>query len=51
MLNIIKLKRSEKVLPLLAVKVHEEEVPIDPALLFQRMSITKSFEDEIEKFF
>ena len=53
--NNIKLKRSEKVLPLLAVsstvKVHEEEAPIDPLLLFQRMSITKTFEDEIENFF
>ena len=33
------------------VKVHKEEVPIDPVLLFQRMTITKVFEDEIEKFF
>ena len=33
------------------VKVHKEEVPIDPILLFQRMTITKVFEDEIEKFF
>ncbi|PZC75227.1 hypothetical protein B5X24_HaOG206534 [Helicoverpa armigera] len=53
--NNIKLKRSQKVLPLLAVsstvKIHEEEVPIDPVLLFQRMSITKDFEDEIENFF
>ncbi|XP_050518957.1 uncharacterized protein LOC126893059 [Diabrotica virgifera virgifera] len=53
--NNIKLKRSEKVLPLLAasstLKVHEEEVAIDPVLLFQRMSITEAFEDEIEKIF
>ncbi|KAK4885458.1 hypothetical protein RN001_001729 [Aquatica leii] len=53
--NNIKLKRSEKVLPLLAatstVKIHEEEVPIDPVLLFQRMSVTKTFQHEIEKFF
>lgn len=53
--NNIKLKRSEKVLPLLAasstVKVHEEEIAIDPVLLFQRMSITEAFEDEIEKIF
>ena len=33
------------------VKVHDEKVPIDPILLFQRMSITKTFEDELEKFF
>ena len=50
----IKIKRSEKVLPLLAasstIKVHEEEVAIDPVLLFQRMRITKAFEGEIENF-
>ncbi|CAB3252778.1 unnamed protein product [Arctia plantaginis] len=33
------------------VKVHDEEVPIDPVLLFQRMSVTKTFEDGIETFF
>lgn len=33
------------------IKVHDEKVPVDPVLLFQRMSITKTFEDEIEKFF
>ncbi|GBN73034.1 hypothetical protein AVEN_44198-1 [Araneus ventricosus] len=53
--NNIKLKRVDKVLPLLtissALKVHDEKVPIDPVLLFQRMSITKSFEDELETFF
>ena len=53
--NNIKLKRADKVLPLLTmsstIKVHDEKVPIDPVLLFQRMSITKTFEDEIEKFF
>lgn len=26
-------------------------MPIDPVLLFQRMSITKTFEDELETFF
>ncbi|GBN35153.1 hypothetical protein AVEN_110845-1 [Araneus ventricosus] len=53
--NNIKLKRVDKVLLLLtissAIKVHDEKVPIDPVLLFQRMSITKSFEDELETFF
>ncbi|GBN69821.1 hypothetical protein AVEN_121510-1 [Araneus ventricosus] len=53
--NNIKLKRVDKVLPLLtissAIKVHDEKVPIDPVLLFQRMSITKSFEDELQAFF
>ena len=53
--NNIKLKRVDKVLPLLtissAIKVHDGKVPIHPLLLFQRMSITKSFEDELEIFF
>lgn len=53
--NHIKLKNTDKVLPLLAVssnvKVHDEEVPIDPVLLFQGMSVTKTFKDEIETFF
>ncbi|GBN36812.1 hypothetical protein AVEN_37218-1 [Araneus ventricosus] len=53
--NNIKLNRVDKVLPLLtissAIKVHDEKVPIDPVLLFQRMSITKSFEDELQTFF
>ena len=51
----IKLKRADKVLPLLTmsstIKVHDKKVPVDPVLLFQRMSISKTFEDEIEKFF
>lgn len=33
------------------IKVHEEKVPVDPVLLFQRMSITAAFQDEIEKYF
>lgn len=45
--NNIKLKRTDKVIPLLAmtstIKVHEEKVPVDPVLLFQRMSITAAF--------
>ncbi|XP_044579087.1 uncharacterized protein LOC123261518 [Cotesia glomerata] len=53
--NNIKLKRADKVVPLLAmtssIKVHEEKVPIDPVLLFQRMSITAAFQDKIEKYF
>lgn len=40
--NNIKLKRVDKVLPLLTisstVKVYDEKVTIDPILLFQRMS-------------
>ena len=34
-----------------SIKVHEEKVPIDPVLLFQRMSITAAFQDEKEKYF
>ncbi|KAL4718517.1 hypothetical protein ACJJTC_010356 [Scirpophaga incertulas] len=53
--NNIKLKRADRVLPLLSassvIKVHNEKVPMDPALLFQRMSITKTFQDELEQFF
>ncbi|CAG4943948.1 unnamed protein product [Parnassius apollo] len=51
----IKLKRADKVVPLLAmsstVKVHDKKIPVDPVLLFQRMSITTALEDEIEKYF
>ncbi|GBN12845.1 hypothetical protein AVEN_274270-1 [Araneus ventricosus] len=51
--NNIKLKCVDKVLPFLtissAIRVHDEKVPIDPVLLFQRMSITKSF--ELQTFF
>lgn len=53
--NDIKFKRADKVVPLLAmsstIKVHDEKVPVDPVLLFQRMSITAAFQDEIEKYF
>ncbi|GBN29889.1 hypothetical protein AVEN_30794-1 [Araneus ventricosus] len=53
--NNIKLKRVDKVLPLLtnssAIKFHDQKVPIDLYLLFQRVSITKFFEDELETFF
>lgn len=58
----IKLKRADKLLPLLSMnstmKIHDEKIGtlfiiyiIDPVLLFQRMSITRTFEDELEKFF
>jgi len=53
--NDIKLKRVDKVLPLLTIsstiKVHDDKVPVDPILLFQRMRITKTFGDELEQFF
>ncbi|GBM57017.1 hypothetical protein AVEN_146044-1 [Araneus ventricosus] len=52
--NNIELKHVDKVLSLLtissAMKVHDEKVPIDP-VLFQRMSITEFFEDELQTFF
>ncbi|GBN64879.1 hypothetical protein AVEN_226134-1 [Araneus ventricosus] len=44
-INNIKLKRVDKVFSLTvssAIKVHDEKVPIDPKLLFQRMSILLS---------
>lgn len=51
----IKFKRADKVVPLLAmsstVKVHDKKIPVDPVLLFQRMSIKTTLEDEIEKYF
>ncbi|CAG9765946.1 unnamed protein product [Ceutorhynchus assimilis] len=51
--NNIKLKRAYKVLPLLAmsstIKVHDKTAPMDPILLFQRMSITETFEDELKR--
>uniref|UniRef100_A0A6P7FJD1 Uncharacterized protein LOC114328610 n=1 Tax=Diabrotica virgifera virgifera TaxID=50390 RepID=A0A6P7FJD1_DIAVI len=53
--NNIKLNRAEKVVPLLAmnstIKVRDKKVPVDPVLLFQRMSITAAFQDEIEEYF
>ncbi|KYM93404.1 hypothetical protein ALC62_15994 [Cyphomyrmex costatus] len=50
----IKLKRSDKCVPLLAViskiVIDKEIVPIDPLLLFQRISIVKSSDEELEEF-
>jgi len=50
----IKLKRANRVLPLLtvtsSVKVHDIKVAIDPLLLFQRISVTKQFEDHLQQF-
>lgn len=52
--NNIKLKRVDRVLPILTIcstiQIHDEKVAIDPILLFQRMSITKTFGDDVEKF-
>lgn len=33
-----------------SVKVHNTRVVIDPLLLFQRISVTKKFEDQLEQF-
>lgn len=50
----IKLKRANKVLPFLTVtssiKIHNTKVVIDLLLLFQRMSVTKKFEDQFAQF-
>ena len=50
----MKLKRSEKSVPLLAVNskivINKEVVPIDPLLLFQRISIIKSSDNELKEF-
>ncbi|KYN28694.1 hypothetical protein ALC57_01884 [Trachymyrmex cornetzi] len=50
----IKLKRSYKCVPLLAVNsklvINKEVVPIDPLLLFQRISIIKNSDKELEEF-
>lgn len=51
----IKLKRANRIASLLmvtsSVKVHGEKVAIDPLLLFQRISITKQFEDNLQQYF
>lgn len=52
--NNIKLKRSDKVLPLLTanscVKVHNTKIFIDPLLLFQRISIIKKFDKQLRDY-
>lgn len=49
-----KLKSSDKVLPLLniisTIIVLDEKVPIEHVLLFQQMSVTKTFEEDITIF-
>lgn len=53
-LDNINLKPADKVLLSLAmsctIKVCVVKVPADPEFLFQHMSITKTYEDESEKF-
>jgi len=48
----IKLKRKEKVLPLSAInmgiKIHDELVPIDPLLIFQRLCVTKQSDKDLQ---
>lgn len=50
----IKQKPADKVLPLLTksrtIKVHYEKISIYSILLFQRITITKTFEDEFDIF-
>lgn len=47
----IKFSRADRVLPLLTVnsnlKVHDTTVPIDPLLLFQRISVVKRTNEEL----
>lgn len=50
--NEITLKRADKVLPLSAinklVKINDCKVSADPLLLFQRITVTKQFESNLE---
>lgn len=49
-IQYIKLKRAEKVIPLLAIsstiKVQDEKLSVDSVLLLLRTTITKAFRDE-----
>ena len=51
----IKLTRKDRVIPLLSVnskmKIHDDVIPIDPLLLFQRICVSKKFQDELPEFF
>ncbi|GBP43082.1 hypothetical protein EVAR_96344_1 [Eumeta japonica] len=50
----VKLKRSDKVLPLSinnkSVKVYDCQVSVDPLLLFQRITVSKKFERNLEEY-
>ena len=50
----LRLKRSDKCLPLLTmssnIKVDNEIVPINPLLIFQRISIMKKSQDELQNY-
>ncbi|GFY50124.1 uncharacterized protein TNIN_488681 [Trichonephila inaurata madagascariensis] len=52
--NEIKLKRSDQVLPLLivnkSVKINGCRVSIDPLLLFQRITVSKQFERNLQEY-
>ncbi|GFY54546.1 uncharacterized protein TNIN_441461 [Trichonephila inaurata madagascariensis] len=52
--NEIKLKRSDKVLPLSivnkSIKINGCRVSVDPLLLFQRITISKQFERYLQKY-
>ncbi|KAL4105063.1 hypothetical protein QTP88_020338 [Uroleucon formosanum] len=49
-----KFKRANRVLPLLSVKssikVYDHSVPIDPLLLFQRISLNTRFQDNLDEY-
>ncbi|CAG9782212.1 unnamed protein product [Diatraea saccharalis] len=52
--NEIKLKRVDKVLPLSAVnksvKINDCKVSVDPLLLFQRITVSKKFESNLQEY-
>lgn len=52
--NEIKLKRSEKVMPLSgvnkSVKINDCKVAVDPLLLFQRITVSKQIESNLEEY-
>lgn len=51
----LKLSKKDKVMPLLTVnskmKIHDEVVPIDPSLLFQRICVSRNFDTDVASFF
>ncbi|CAH0555189.1 unnamed protein product [Brassicogethes aeneus] len=52
--NEIKLKRADKVLPLSvvnkSVKINDCKVSVDPLLLFQRITVSKKFESNLQEY-
>ena len=48
----ISLKRKDRVLPLItvnsAIKIHNEKIPVDPTVLFQRICIAKKSDEQLK---